>query len=131
LQEVSTLAVKDYYRLLGVERQASGVEIKKAYRKLAMKYHPDRNQDKPGCEELLKDINEAYQVLANEEKRRQYDLWHQQPFSKHVYYQEDLGDELINIIRVFSRGSFGMRGLGSCKRRGLIKRGCGRWKGNF
>ena len=63
------MAVKDYYRLLGVERQASGEEIKKDYRKLAMEYHPDRNQDKPGCEALLKGIHGSYPVLANEEKK--------------------------------------------------------------
>jgi DnaJ-class molecular chaperone len=123
---VPTLAVKDYYRLLGVERETSGEEIKKAYRKLAMEYHPDRNRDKPGCEELLKDINEAYQVLGDEEKRRQYDLRHQRPFIRHVYYQEDLSDEMIDILRIFSRGSFGMKGLGGCK-----GRGCGRRKFNF
>ncbi|MBN1833847.1 MAG: J domain-containing protein [Deltaproteobacteria bacterium] len=125
------MAVKDYYRLLGVEREASSEEIKKAYRKLAMAYHPDRNRDKPGCEELLKDINEAYQVIGDEEKRRQYDLRYQQPFISHVYYREGLSDELIDILRIFSRGSFGMKGLGGCKRRGFGGRGCGRRKYNF
>lgn len=125
------MAVKDYYRLLGVEREASGEEIKKAYRKLAMEYHPDRNRDKPGSEELLKDINEAYQVIGDEEKRRQYDLRHQQPFIRHVYYQKDLSDELIDILRIFSRGSFGMKGSGGCKGRGFRSRGCRRRKFNF
>jgi DnaJ-class molecular chaperone len=128
---VETLAVKDYYRLLGVEREASGEEIKKAYRKLAMEYHPDRNQGKPGCEDHIKDINEAYQVLGDEEKRQRYDFLCQQPFNRHVYDQEDLSDDLIEILRVFSRGGFGMRGLGGCKGRGFGRRGCGRWKGNF
>jgi molecular chaperone DnaJ len=122
------LAVKDYYWLLGVEREASGEEIKKAYRKLAMDYHPDRNQDKPGCEERLKDINEAYQVLGNEEKRRRYDLSCRQPFNRHVYYQENLSDDLIEIFRVFSRGGFGIKGFGGCRGMGLGKRGCRRWK---
>lgn len=125
------MAVKDYYRLLGVEREASGEEIKKAYRKLAMEYHPDRNRDKPGSEELLKDINEAYQVIGDEEKRRQYDLRHQQPFIRHVYYQKDLSDELIDILRIFSRRSFGMKGSGGCKGRGFRSRGCRRRKFNF
>ena len=122
------MAIKDYYRLLGVEREASGEEIKKAYRNLVMEYHPDRNQDKPGCEEQLKDINEAYEVLGDEGKRRRYDLWREQPFNSQVYYREDLSDDLIDILRVFSRGGFGMRGLGSCRDWGLRKRGCGRWK---
>jgi curved DNA-binding protein len=64
---------KDYYKLLGVERSASGAEIKKAYRKLAMKYHPDRNPGNKGAEDKFKDINEAYQVLSDTEKRSRYD----------------------------------------------------------
>jgi curved DNA-binding protein CbpA len=128
---VETLAVKDYYRLLGVEREASGEEIKKAYRKLALKYHPDRNRGDPGCEDRLKEVNEAYQVLGNEEKRRRYDLSCQQSFYRHVYYQEDLSDDLIEILRVFARGGFGMRGLGGCKGMGFGKRGCRRWKETF
>lgn len=126
MAEVVTLAFKDYYRLLGVEREASGEAIKKAYRKLVMDYHPDRNQDKPGCEEHLKDINEAYQVLKDEEKRRRYDLSCQQYFNRGVYYQADLNDDLNEILRVFLR-----KPLGGCKRRGFGKR-CGwRWKENF
>jgi curved DNA-binding protein CbpA len=85
---VGTLAVKDYYRLLGFEREASGEEIKKAYRKLALQYQPDRNRGDPVCEDRLKEVNEGYQFLANEEKRRRYDLTHQQSFNRHVYYFE-------------------------------------------
>ena len=125
------MAVKDYYLLLGVEREASREEIKKAYRKLAMEYHPDRNQDKHGCEELLKDINEAYQVLGNEEKRRRYDISCLQSFNRHLYDQEGFSDDLFEILRVFSRGGFGTKGLGGCRGRGFGKRGCGRWRGNF
>ena len=125
------MVIKNYYQILGVDREASGEEIKKAYRKLAMEYHPDRNQDRPGCEEYLKEINEAYQVLGDEGKRRQYDLWRQQPFYRRVDYPEDLSDDLIEFLRLFSRRSFGLRGLGGCKGRGLGKRGCRRWKDNF
>ena len=125
------MVVKNYYQILGVDREASGKEIKKAYRKLAMEYHPDRNQERPGCEEYLKEINEAYQVLGDEGKRRRYDLWRQQSFYEQVYYPEDLGDDLISIFRLFSRRSFGIRGLGGCKGRRLGKRGCRRWKDNF
>jgi len=64
---------KDYYKILGVDRKASSEEIKKAYRKLAMKYHPDRNPGDKTAEEKFKDINEANDVLSDPEKRSRYD----------------------------------------------------------
>ena len=64
---------RDYYQTLGVSKSASQDEIKKAYRKLAREYHPDVNPDDPNAEEKFKDINEAYQVLSDEEKRQKYD----------------------------------------------------------
>lgn len=64
---------KDYYKILGVDRKASRDEIKKRYRKLALKYHPDRNPDDKNAEEKFKEINEAYQVLNDPEKRARYD----------------------------------------------------------
>lgn len=64
---------KDYYKILGVERGAKEADIKKAYRKLALKYHPDRNPGDKTAEEKFKEINEAYQVLSDEQKRARYD----------------------------------------------------------
>ncbi len=64
---------KDYYKTLGVSRQASANEIRSAYRKLAMKYHPDRNPGDKQAEERFKDANEAYQVLSDSQKRARYD----------------------------------------------------------
>ncbi|HUV15378.1 MAG TPA: J domain-containing protein [Pelolinea sp.] len=64
---------KDYYKVLGVDKSASTAEIKKAYRKLAMKYHPDRNPDDKAAEEKFKEINEANEVLSDPEKRAKFD----------------------------------------------------------
>lgn len=64
---------KDYYKVLGVDKNASQKEIKKAYRKLAAKYHPDKNPDNQAAEQKFKEVNEANQVLSDPEKRKQYD----------------------------------------------------------
>lgn len=64
---------KDYYKVLGVTKSASADEIKKAYRKLAVKYHPDKNPGNKNIEEKFKEINEAYEVLGNAEKKKKYD----------------------------------------------------------
>lgn len=64
---------KDYYNILGVDKQASEKEIKKAYRKLATKYHPDKNPEDKAAEEKFKEITEAYEVLSDPEKRKKYE----------------------------------------------------------
>ncbi|WP_028280369.1 DnaJ C-terminal domain-containing protein [Arthrobacter sp. H5] len=64
---------KDFYKILGVSKDASGADIKKAYRKLARKYHPDQNQNDAAKEKVFKDISEAYSVLSDAEDRQQYD----------------------------------------------------------
>src|SRR5215469_12587220 len=64
---------KDYYEILGVTKTASGDEIKKAYRKVAMQYHPDRNPDNKEAEEKFKEAYEAYEALSDVDKRAQYD----------------------------------------------------------
>ncbi|MCE5365136.1 molecular chaperone DnaJ [Pseudomonas anguilliseptica] len=69
------MAKRDYYEVLGVERGASEAELKKAYRRLAMKYHPDRNPDDKASEEKFKEANEAYEVLSDAAKRSAYDQY--------------------------------------------------------
>jgi len=77
------LEFKDYYKILGVPREAGGDDIKKAFRKLARQYHPDTAKDKKSAEEKFKEINEAYEVLGDREKRQRYDQlgpnWQQGP----------------------------------------------------
>jgi molecular chaperone DnaJ len=71
-----TMATKrDYYDVLGVNRDASEEDIKKAYRKLAMKFHPDRNPDSKESEDKFKEAKEAYEILSEPEKRRAYDAY--------------------------------------------------------
>lgn len=67
------MAKRDYYEVLGVSKTAGDDEIKKAYRKLAMKYHPDRNPDNAEAEDKFKEASEAYEVLSDSEKRSMYD----------------------------------------------------------
>ena len=69
------MSKRDYYEVLGVERGASAADLKKAYRRLAMKHHPDRNQDDAGAEDLFKEAKEAYEVLTDENKRARYDRY--------------------------------------------------------
>ncbi|SEW26563.1 DnaJ C-terminal domain-containing protein [Chitinophaga arvensicola] len=78
--------VKDYYKILGVEKTATAEQIKKAYRKLAVKYHPDKNPDNKAAEDKFKEINEAYEVLSDADKRKKYDQ-----FGENYKYYEQHG----------------------------------------
>jgi curved DNA-binding protein len=96
---------KDYYAVLGVEKTASTEAIKKAYRKLAVKYHPDKNPGDKAAEERFKEITEAYAVLADADKRRQYDQFGEAGFHQR-YSQEDIfrNVDLNDIFREFGFG---------------------------
>ncbi|MBU4152064.1 MAG: DnaJ domain-containing protein [Proteobacteria bacterium] len=92
----------DYYKILGVDKSATKDDLKKAYRKLALKYHPDRTKGDLKSEEKFKQINEAYAVLSDPEKRQQYDTFGSDTFQKR-YSQEDIfrGADLNSIFREF------------------------------
>src|SRR3989344_833774 len=79
------MSKKDFYTILGVDRSASKADIKAAYRKLALKYHPDRNPDNKGAEEKFKEAAEAYEVLSDDTKRQQYDNY------GHASFQQGMG----------------------------------------
>lgn len=100
----------DYYKLLGVDKSASTAEIKKAYRKLALKYHPDQNNGDKAAEAKFKEVNEAYAVLSDTQKRQQYDTYGSAEFHQR-FSQEDIfrGFDLNSILRQFgfSSSSFG------------------------
>ena len=81
--------MKDYYETLGVKKTATEAELKKAYRKLAMQHHPDRNPGDKRAEEKFKDINDAYAVLSDAEKRKQYDTFGADGFHQR-FSQEDI-----------------------------------------
>lgn len=114
----------DYYKTLGVEKKADQEAIKKAYRKLALKYHPDRNPNNREAEEKFKKISEAYAVLSDPEKRKQYDNFGSDQFSQR-YSQEDIfrNFDLNDILHDF--GFAGMGGGGEKVFRGGTRRGGG------
>ncbi len=103
---------RDYYEILGVEKKASADQIKAAYRKLAMQYHPDRNKA-PDAEEKFKEISEAYAVLEDQTKRQQYDQYGHAGIDMR-YSQEDIfrgaAPDIEDILRDFGAGGFGRGG---------------------
>ncbi len=107
---------KDYYQILGVSKDATQEQIKAAYRKLAFKYHPDRNKEDPSMAEKMKEINEAYAVLSDQTKRREYDTYKESYGSfasqryREKYSAEDIfrGSDINQIFEEMSR-AFGFR----------------------
>ena len=99
----------DYYEILEVDRNASFEEIKKAYRKLALKYHPDRNPDNKEAEEKFKLINEAYQVLSDEEKRALYDRYGKQGLESQGFsgFEQSSYDDIMDFFESVFGQAFG------------------------
>ena len=102
---------EDYYGILGVKKEASDAEIKKAYRKLAMKYHPDHTKGDKSAEEKFKKISEAYAVLSDKDKRKEYDTFGSEGFHQR-FSQEDIfrGFDFGDIFREFGFGGAGFSG---------------------
>lgn len=126
------MAQVDYYKALGVEKGASADDIKKAFRKLAVKYHPDRNPDNKAAEDKFKEINEAYAVLSDPDKKQKYDTFgssgfHQQYSQEDIFRGFDFGNAYKDMgggfggedifSRLFGRGG-GRGGFRSAPQRG-------------
>ncbi len=123
---------KDYYEILGVDRSADTQEIKKAYRKMALKYHPDKNPGDKDAEEKFKEASEAYEVLADEQKRTMYDRFGHDAFKQQQQQQRGGGaggmDPFDIFSEVFGGGSifdefFGGAGGGGSRRRSSTQAG--------
>lgn len=118
--------MSEYYKLLGVSRDASPEEIKKAYRKLAVKYHPDKNQGDKAAEEKFKEISHAYEMLSDPDKRARYDQFGESAFTGAGAGAGGFHDPFDIFREAFSNGGFGdifgnMFGFGGYNRNGPAK----------
>jgi molecular chaperone DnaJ len=97
---------KDYYKILGVAENASDKDIKSAYRKLAIKYHPDKNKNDKNAEEKFKEISEAYDTLSDKSKRDQYNQQRKNPFGGGSFHNSGNGFNPADIFNQFFGGNF-------------------------
>ena len=112
------MAQEDYYQVLGIDKNAGGKEIKEAYRQMAFKFHPDRNKGNPSAVEKMKGLNEAYAVLSNPAKKREYDALRDRFGSsaythfRNTYSDQDIfsGSDINHIFEEMAR-AFGFRGF--------------------
>ena len=122
------MAKRDYYEVLGITKSASKEEIKKAYRKLALKYHPDKNKGDKGAEEKFKEGSEAYHVLSDEKRKANYDQFGHAAFqgggtSQSGFGNFDFSSSFSDIFEdVFSDFGFGSSGQSRRGRRNCSRR---------
>ena len=114
---------QDYYELLGIERSADGTTIKKAYRKLAMQYHPDRNPDDAAAEQRFKEVNEAYDVLKDDQKRAAYDRFGHAAFENGNGAGHANGFDFTSFSDVFDEFFGDFMGRGGGRQRSTARRG--------
>ena len=126
------MQLKDYYRILNISQDASAEDIKKAFRRLALQYHPDRNpEDVRESGEKFKEINEAYEVLSDEHRRLQYDRltslssYPRRTMAVEDIFNENIGsDSILEMLRRLAGMGFVAKGMGWGK-----PWGCGRRQG--
>src|SRR5438093_12883895 len=99
------MAKRDYYEVLGLEKNAGPDEIKKAYRKLAIKYHPDKNPSDKLAEDQFKELGEAYEVLSDPQKRAAYDQYGHAAFDRRSFGRGGFHDPFEIFREVFGGGS--------------------------
>jgi len=123
------MAKRDYYEVLGVDKSASTTEIKKAYRKLALKYHPDKNPDNKEAEEKFKEAAEAYEILSNDEKKSRYDQFGHAGMGGNAGFggggmnMEDIFSQFGDIFGGGGGGFSGFGGFGGGSRGRRVNRG--------
>src|ERR1051326_7423602 len=101
---MATTKKRDYYEVLEVGRSASAEEVKRSYRKLAVKFHPDKNPDDPHSEEKFKELGEAYDVLMDADKRAAYDRFGHAAFSQGTSFRGGFHDPFDIFREVFGGG---------------------------
>ena len=119
------MAKRDYYEILGVEKNASKEDLKKAYRKLAMQYHPDRNPDNKEAEEMFKEAAEAYEILSDDDKKARYDRFGHEGVRNSGFGGQgfsDVNDIFSHFSDIFGGGSIFEDFFGGGQQRGRGRR---------